>query len=195
MAETNTPVDWDERYRAAPAVAVAAARVLVENRHLLPASGAALDLACGLGGNALLLAAAGLETHAWDSSPVAIEKLHELARERGLRVDAEVRDVVRDPPQANRFDVIVVSRFLERDLAPRLIEALRPGGLLYYQTHARVRVDDRGPRNDAYRLADGELLALFAPLQLVVYREEGRIGRLDQGLRNEALLVARKRDT
>lgn len=188
----HTPVDWDQRYRAAPVTEVAAARVLVENRHLLPAAGTALDLACGLGGNALLLAAAGLETRAWDSSPVAIEKLRELARERGLRVNAEVRDVVRDPPEANHFDVIVVSRFLDRDLTPRLIQALRPGGLLYYQTYTRARVDDSGPRNEAYRLADGELRALFAPLQLVVYREEGRIGRLDQGLRNEALLVACK---
>lgn len=193
MAEIHTPVDWDQRYRAATAAECAAAHVLVENRHLLPAAGVALDLACGLGGNALLLAAAGLETHAWDSAPAAIEKLRALAHERGVPVIAELHDVVRDPPAPNRFDVIAVSHFLERALAPYLIDALRPGGLLYYQTYTRTRVDGGGPRNPAYRLADGELRTLFAPLQLAVYREEGRIGRLDQGFRNQALLVARKR--
>ncbi|HEB99563.1 MAG TPA: SAM-dependent methyltransferase, partial [Thiotrichales bacterium] len=64
---------WDARYRES-ATAVAT-EVLVENRHLLPAVGEALDLACGLGGNALLLARHGLRTTAWDLSPVAIERL------------------------------------------------------------------------------------------------------------------------
>ena len=33
---------------------------------------------------------------------------------------------------------------------------------------------------------------MFAPLQVLVYREEGRLGDLTRGFRNEALLVARK---
>ncbi len=36
------------------------------------------------------------------------------------------------------FDVIVVSHLLDRTLAPALVAALRPGGLLYYQTSVRV---------------------------------------------------------
>jgi len=41
-------------------------------------------------------------------------------------------------------------------------------------------------------LAENELLHLFADLQIVVYREEGKIGDISQGFRNEALLIARK---
>ncbi len=76
MSEVESPdrVKWDTRYREAHRVPETAL-VLSEFQHLLPTSGRALDLACGLGGNALLLAAHGLETHAWDISPVGVERL------------------------------------------------------------------------------------------------------------------------
>ena len=49
---------------------------LRENIHLLPQiSGNALDLACGMGGNAILLAQESkLTVNAWDISSVAISK-------------------------------------------------------------------------------------------------------------------------
>jgi len=182
---------WDRRHAEAEG-APPAADVLRENCHLLPARGRALDLACGRGGNALLLAAAGLETHAWDLSPVAIEALCAEAAAQGLAVRARVRDVVAEPPPAEAFEVIVVSHFLERALAPALIEALRPGGLLFYQTFTRERVGDAGPRNPDYRLAPNELLELFRPLRLRVYREEGRLGDSGRGWRDRAMLVGER---
>lgn len=181
---------WDARY--ADAVEMPPARVLLENIHLLPDRGSALDLACGLGANALLLAWRGLEVVAWDSSSVAIDKLHALAQARGLTLQAEVRDVVQRPPEPEHFDVIVVSHFLDRSITPHLIAALRANGLVFYQTFTRSRVDERAPHNPDYLLADGELLAMFSPLQLMVYREEGLAGNIDQGFRGQALLVAKK---
>lgn len=183
---------WDRRYREADGRGAPPARVLTEYRHLLPAAGRALDLACGLGANALFLAECGLEAHAWDFSAMAVEQVRLLAQERGLAMVAEVRDVVRQPPAPTSFEVIVVSRFLERALAPALAAALTPGGLLFYQTFTRSRVDDTGPANEAYRLADNELLRMFASLQVLAYREEGRVGDMRCGFRNEAMLVARK---
>jgi 2-polyprenyl-3-methyl-5-hydroxy-6-metoxy-1,4-benzoquinol methylase len=182
---------WDERYRQA-VTAVTAAAVLTDNAHLLPLNGTALDLACGLGGNALALARHGLETHAWDISPVAIERLQAEARREELSVHTEVRDVERAPPPPESFDVIVVSHFLERSLCPALTAALKPGGLLFYQTFSRERVSDEGPKNPDYRLAPGELLALFPWLRPLVYRDEGWVGDPTQGFRNQALLVAKK---
>jgi len=182
---------WDARYREADTVP-SPARILQEFQHLLPASGTALDLACGLGGNALLLAERGLRTCAWDVSPVAIARLAKTAAERALPVVTDVRNVLRDPPEAGRFDVIVVAHFLERGLAPHLVSALRPGGLLYYQTFTRAKVDDFGPGNPHYRLAPNELLSLFGALRLLAYREEGRVGDLSRGFRNEAMLVGQK---
>lgn len=181
---------WDRRYREAAADDVRAALVLRANTHLLPAAGRALDLACGLGGNARLMAASGLDAEGWDVSQVAIDKLNVYARERGLALNGVCRDVEIEPPLPASFDVIVVSRFLSRTLAEDLIEALRPGGLLFYQTFTREHVDPVGPRNDEYRLAPNELLKLFYSLRTLVYREEGRIGDVRQGWRNEAMLVA-----
>lgn len=184
--------DWDARYRDRVVEDAAPAEVLADNLHLLPGGGMALDLACGLGANAIRLAEQGLKAFAWDSSPVAIDKLQEWCRDNLLPVTAEVRDVVARPPEPQRFDVIVVARFLERDLAAPLMEALRPGGLLLYQTFTRDRLTERGPGSDDYRLAANELLQLFAPLRVLVYREEDRVGDLDRGFRDEAQLVAQK---
>ena len=191
-AESPDRAKWDARYRDCDKVPEPAL-VLSDYRHLLPASGRALDLACGLGGNALLLAAHGLEIHAWDISPVAVERLKQEAASRGLPVRTESRDVVAMPPEPVSFDVIVVSRFLERDLVPSLVQALRTDGLIYYQTFTAARVGDTGPTNPAFRLADNELLALFSSLRLLVYREESLAGDLTKGLRGEAMLVAQQR--
>jgi tellurite methyltransferase len=181
---------WDARHGEGDPAAARPCAVLEAFGHLLPVEGHALDLACGLGGNAQWLAIHGLQTEAWDLSPVAIAKLQAHAGSRDLPIRAEVRDVERDPPAPSTFDVIVVSYFLERCLASALERALRPGGLLFYQTWTREAVDERGPGNPAFRLAPNELLHLFPNLRVIAYCEEGLFGDPAQGLRNEAWLVA-----
>ncbi|MEW8507855.1 MAG: methyltransferase domain-containing protein [Candidatus Thiodiazotropha sp.] len=183
---------WDQRHADAEKTPTAA-EVLTRNLHLLPAKGLALDLACGLGGNALALARQGLDVVAWDISPVAIQRLNGEVDEAGLRnLRAEVRDVEASPPPPCHFDLIIVSYYLERGLIPRLIDALRPGGLIFYQTFIRAAVTSVGPQNPDFRLGDNELLQLFSGLQLRYYREENRLGNLAQGVRDVALLVAEK---
>jgi SAM-dependent methyltransferase len=152
-----------------------------------------LDLACGLGGNALMLAEQGLEVTAWDLSPVAIQRLSEIAGRRGLcNLLAEVRDLEQSPLPVQSFDVIVVSYYLDRDLVPHIIAALKPGGLLFYQTFTRIALGEQGPSNPEYRLGDNELLQLFGVLKPRVYREENLLGDLAQGTRDVAMLVAQK---
>ncbi|MGB5832726.1 MAG: class I SAM-dependent methyltransferase [Thiohalocapsa sp.] len=182
---------WDDRYRAASDQRPAS-QVLIENLHLLPARGRALDLACGLGANALLLARQGLEVSAWDLSPVAVERLRGIAAAERLGVAAVVRDVEQWPPEPRSFDVIVVAHFLDRNLAPAISAALRSGGLLYYQTFSRESVSGSGPSSPRFRLERGELLGLFADLIPRVYREEGTLGDTVQGLRDEAMIIAQR---
>ncbi len=178
---------WNKRYQQ-NSLEPRAARVLMDNLHLLPRQGSALDLACGLGGNALLLAERGLSVEAWDLSPVAIDKLTHQARD--LPIQARTVDINVTSLPVNQFDVIVVSYFLERRLAPAIIDALRPNGLLFYQTFNQNQCG-RGPTNPAWRLQDNELLRLFKPLSVRYYREEGMTGDA-QAIRDEALLVAQK---
>jgi len=57
-----------------------------------------LDLACGLGANALRLAELGLKTEAWDLSPVAVERLN-----------AEAADIARHFPYGGKIKRIYVT--------------------------------------------------------------------------------------
>jgi len=182
---------WDKRYYGFLEFP-SPAEVLQQNIHLLPKQGKALDLACGLGANALMLASHGLQTSAWDISSVAIEKLNEHACEKGLEIDAQTRDVVARPPETESFDVIVVHRFLERKIFPVLINALKPRGLLFYQTFIKQKVSDIGPSNPGYLLVANELLQLCLPLQILFYREEAQIGDMSQGFRDMSMLVGCK---
>ena len=90
MDEQSQRAKWDERYRQGSRVAEAA-RVVSENLHLLPMRGDALDLACGLGANALALAGRGLRVSAWDLSPRAIQRLEERIAELKLRKESSAK--------------------------------------------------------------------------------------------------------
>jgi len=183
---------WDQRHAGATDIG-APAEVLLRNAHLLPPAGDALDLACGRGANALWLAGhTALRVQAWDFSPVAIATLEGAAAARGLRVATAVRDVAAEPPGPDSCDVLVVTHFLDRSIVPALAAALRPGGLLLYQTFTREAVSTRGPSTPEWRLARNELLELFAGLVVRAYREEGTLGDTSRGLRDLAYLVAQR---
>lgn len=183
---------WDRIYSNRPDSTPVVADVLQLNQHLLPETGQALDLACGLGGNSLFLAEKGLTISSWDISPVAIHHLQDRAQTKNLSIDAEVRNVIEQPPAASSVDVLVVTHFLQRDMTESLMTALKPGGLLFYQTFCRDKVSQQGPSNPDYLLKDNELLTMFTGLKVRVYREESQLGSHSMGWRNQAMLVAEK---
>ena len=169
-----------------------AAEVLKQHLYLLPTSGHALDLACGLGGNALLLAHAGLSVDAWDISAVALQKLRMQADLQGfLPIQCRQVTLHAHALPSRQYDVIVVSRFLDRTLTDAIMAALKPGGLLFYQTYTRHKLDQSGPGNPDYLLDRNELLRLFSPLTLIYYQEYPAIGNLQFANRNEAMLIGR----
>jgi SAM-dependent methyltransferase len=96
------------------------------------------------------------------------------------------------PPAPDGFDVVVVSHFLDRKLMPAIAAALRPGGVLFYQTFTREAVTECGPSNPAFRLETNELLRLVDELVVRFYREEGRLGDIDRGTRDVAMLIAQR---
>lgn len=182
---------WDQRHAAADGVG-AVAEVLQRHAALLPPAGRALDLACGRGADALWLAERGLTVSAWDYSAVAIDRLMAAAQTAGLVIDAEQRDVVARPPAADSFDLILVSHFLERSLCPAISAALRPGGLLCYQTFGPEVSGAGGPGNPAFRLQVNELLRLFPGLVLRVYTEPGALGRAGDLPIGEVCMIAQR---
>ena len=166
--------------------------VLAENLFLLPRTGTALDLASGLGANALLLAKQGMTTQAWDISAVAMHKLQLQADARAIPIKAFTKEITPDSFAANSFDIIVVSRFLDRSICDAIMESLKLGGLLFYQTYTQQKVSEQGPKNLRFLLAENELVQLFSSLKLVYYRENADLGELQQGLRNEAQFIGQK---
>ncbi len=179
---------WDECYQAANISTATAATILQHNTHLLPPAGQALDLACGRAGNAQLLSQYGFKVDAFDFSPNVINALKQQANHN---ISPKVWNSETDALPKDRYDVIVVSYFLQRDLFPSIINALKTGGLLFYQTWSQ-QINSTGPKNPNFRLQQGELLSLCAGLRIVLYREEGKLGQLEQGHRNEAWLIAEK---
>ena len=152
---------WNACRPAARADAPRPCALLAEQAARLPAAGHALDLACGRGGNALWLARRGWTVDAWDLADAAVAELRARAAREGLDLRAEVRDVIARPPPPDCCDLAAVSRFLHRPLLPALAAAVRPGGLLAYQTFLAGHPGP-GPRNPDYLLRPGELRARFA---------------------------------
>jgi len=121
--------------------------------------GEVLDLACGTGRHARLLAALGHPVLAVDRDAAALEK----AAGRGiatLQIDLENGDApqAKWSFEAGRFAGVVVTNYLHRPLFPQLFESIAAGGMLIYETFARGNERFGKPSNPAFLLAQGELL-------------------------------------
>ena len=151
--------------------------------------GRALDVACGLGRNAIHLAANGYAVDAIDISGVALARARERAGAAGVEVDWVEMDLERPDIARDAYDVIVVARFLDRPLIPRLIDALRPGGHLVYDHHLITPADVGGPKSHRFRARPNELLERFRVLRALSY-EEGIVADPDGSRMALARLVA-----
>lgn len=157
---------------------------LVENAARLPGGGRCLDLACGRGRHALLLAGAGFRVHAIDNDAEKLAALSEIARGLGVSLTTETRDLEDDAVDLGSgvYDAILVFCFLHRPLFPGIAAALKPGGLLIYETFLKQQAERGHPKNPAYLLEPGELERLVAPLEVVAAREGEFDGRLVSGV-------------
>ncbi|HKY30954.1 MAG TPA: rhodanese-like domain-containing protein [Candidatus Polarisedimenticolia bacterium] len=153
---------------------------LVANADLLTPGGRALDLACGRGRHALLLAAAGMSVRAVDRDQAAVAYLADVAARLRLDVRAEVLDLETEPPPElgrEAYDLVLGVHYLHRPLFPALVAALRSGGVLLYETFTVDQAPLGHPRNPAFLLQHGELARLAAPLRVLRERDglfEGR---------------------
>lgn len=133
--------------------------------------GAALDLACGGGRHARLLAARGLRVTALDRDPQA------LAAAAGEGVVTLAHDLEAEgsawPFAAGRFQGIVVTNYLHRPLFGAIAAALAPDGVLVYETFAQGNEVFGKPSNPDFLLAPGELLGLAASggLRVLAYED------------------------
>jgi len=184
--------EWDERYRQGRTMPDEPAALLVENPSLLPKSGKALDIAMGTGRNALYLASLRFRVTGVDLSAVAVEKCRQKAERLGLPIEALVADLEHHPLPTEEYDLIVNFYYLQRSLSPQIAAALKPGGVLVFESFTIDQLQfGWGPKSPDHLLRPGELQELFADLETLLYHEG--IIQGDRGPKAVARLMGRKR--
>jgi SAM-dependent methyltransferase len=132
----------------------------------------ALDVAMGAGRHALPLARAGYRTFGVDRRFEAVRDACVRARESGLQISVWCADLRMYPLPRTYFDLIVVTRYLQRNLFGAIREALAPGGAVIYETFTiEQRQLGFGPTSPEHLLDSGELRERFAGLEIVFYEE------------------------
>ena len=134
--------------------------------------GRALDVAMGRGRHAIALARAGFRTFGVDLKVDPVRDAMRSASAAGVPLLGWCADLTRSPLPAGRFDVVVVTRYLQRDLFPALREAVVPGGVVLYETFTVAQRDlGRGPTSPDHLLEPGELMRLFDGFEVLAYEE------------------------
>jgi SAM-dependent methyltransferase len=136
-----------------------------------PNAGEALDLACGLGRHALWLASRNWRVSGVDLSDVAIGKLSQAALELNVKLDLFVGDAAEYKLEPTRLDLIVLFYHLDRSLFPKMVSALKPGGLLICKMSLRWDSDRRLTTVGTSPLHRNELPSLVPELH-VLHQEE-----------------------
>ena len=79
---------------------------------------------------------------------------------------------------SDKYDLILGFRYLHRPLFPLLVDALRPGGLMIWETFTREQARRGGrPKRPEFLLEEGELVTLVEPLEVLRSREGEYEGR------------------
>ena len=143
--------------------------------RLAPGGGSrsrALDVAMGRGRHALPLARSGFRTFGVDIQFDAVQDAVASAKAAGVAIHAWCADLTRHPLPQARFDVVVVARYLQRDLFPAVQAAVVPGGVVLYETFTTAqRVLGTGPTSPDHLLEPGELAGRFNTFDVLFYEE------------------------
>lgn len=173
---------------------IAPARLLTDHLQLLldlPITNGVLDLACGYGRNGLLLARHHIPVVFADHSAIALASVQERLSEEGLagrcwQVDLEQADTA--VLQGKMFDGIIVFNYLHRRLFSELKSAIRPGGLIFYETFTVAQRKYGRPSNPDFLLQPDELSHCFNDWEVL----HNCAGELSEPQRAVAQIIARK---
>jgi len=158
-------------------------------RHLdsLPVGGRVLDLACGGGRHARVLAAQGHPVLAVDRDAAALATLADCPGVRTLAVDLEGGEW---PLAGQLFAGVIVTNYLWRPRLPDVCALLACGGVLIYETFMVGNEAYGKPSNPDFLLRSQELRAVAAAAGLrEIAFEEGYVARPKPALRQAICAV------
>ena len=133
--------------------------------------GKALDVACGAGRNAILLAQAGFQVDAIDISSAGLSQARQKAEQLELDVHWIEHDLDLPFEFDTDYDLIVVMWFVNLGLVNRLCECLAPGGYLVCEEHLITEQEVSGPAGKHFRVASGELRDAVSGVEVLLYEE------------------------
>lgn len=160
---------------------------VVEAARVLP-KGKVLCIAEGEGRNSVYLASLGYDVTAWDYAQAGLDKTQQLAEERDVFVETELRDLAEVEWQVEQWDAIVhIFGHFPADVMDRTLagiqKSLKVGG--YYiselYTKEQLRYGTGGPRDAAMLMDPADILDTFNGYFIKhfhvgeVNREEGQL--------------------
>lgn len=164
---------WNAKYETRePATTLDPDPLLLEYRHLLPASGLGIDIAGGTGDNGLFLCQLGCDTLIVDGSETGLRLCRRKAEQNGLHPMLVAADLDRFVLPRSTFDVVLVFRYLNRALIPALRDCLKDDGLLIYKTFNLRHRAKRPGFNPDFLLQDGELSRWFGDMQCLATNDD-----------------------
>ena len=122
---------------------------------LVPAGVRVLDLAAGNGRHARFFAGRGHPVTAVDRDVSGL-----AATDTVEVIQADLEDGSPWPLAGRTFGAVVVTNYLHRPLFPVLLDSIRPGGVLLYETFMIGNERFGKPSRPEFLLRDGELLDL-----------------------------------
>jgi 2-polyprenyl-3-methyl-5-hydroxy-6-metoxy-1,4-benzoquinol methylase len=137
-----------------------------------PSTQSALDIAMGRGRHAILLARHGFRTFGVDVKCNAVHDAMVAAAREGLRIRGWCADLTVAPLPTAAFDVVVVARYLQRNLFDAIKASLKPRGCVIYETFTTAQLAlGVGPTSPNHLLKPGELRSAFADWDVLFYEE------------------------
>jgi 2-polyprenyl-3-methyl-5-hydroxy-6-metoxy-1,4-benzoquinol methylase len=164
---------WDKQHAEARSADTPASflRQVFENDGWQLPRGRALDIACGMGRNALYLAEQGFEVVAMDISAVALQEARKRAELKRLRIDWRQTDLEAVRLDETAYDLIVNFNYLQHSLIPHIKRAIKSGGHVVFETYLIDQKEHGHPNNPDYLLRHNELLEHFRQFRVLCYRE------------------------
>jgi 2-polyprenyl-3-methyl-5-hydroxy-6-metoxy-1,4-benzoquinol methylase len=164
---------WDAKHSESGASEEPSAflRNVIEGEAWRISRGAALDVACGKGRNAIFLARKGFQVAALDISAVALAEGRRRADANGVAIDWRQCDLEDVELGDEEYDLIVKINYLQRSLIPPLKRALKKDGCIICETYLIDQKEIGQPSNPAFLLARNELLGYFRDFRVLQYRE------------------------
>lgn len=139
---------------------------------LIVPGAAVLDYACGSGRHARWLAACGARVTAVDRNPTALDTLRDVAGVSARRLELEEADW---SLAGESFDAVVVTNYLYRPRLQALLDLVRPGGVLIYETFMLGNERFGKPSNPDFLLRPGELATAVPAGWTVIAFEQGEV--------------------